>query len=127
MDTINLGELRTAFHTGGLRAVGVSASGGLFFVTAQPRSGGWVVLATTKGKQARGFRDPGKAIFLLHEIGVQKIVVDVSGWDLGRAAEEGRRRPDVSQRQRRVHGVAKLGVGLRDGAGVVVGDDPAAV
>lgn len=112
MDVISLGGLRTALQTGGLRAVGVTASGGLFFVTAQPRSGGWLVLATTRGKQARGFRDPGKAILLLHEIGVTKIAVDVSGWEPGRAAAEGRRRPDVSARQRRVHGVAKLVAGL---------------
>ena len=119
MDTINLAELRTAFQTGGFKRVGVTASGGLFFVTAQPRSGGWLVLATTRGKQARGFRDPGKAILLLHEIGCQKIAVDVSGWEPGRAAIEARRRPDVAARQRRVHGVAKRVAR----AGV---DDPAA-
>ena len=126
MDIINLGELRTAFQTGGLRAVGVSASGGLFFVTAQPRSGGWMVLATTRGKQARGFRDPGKAILLLHEIGVRKIAVDVSGWEPGRAAEEGRRRPDVSARQRRVHGAAAQVARVRGAPGLAVGDDPGA-
>lgn len=116
MDMISLAELRTALSTGGLRAVGVTASGGLFFVTAQPRSGGWLVLATTRGKQARGFRDPGKAIFLLHSIGAQKIAVDVSGWDSVRAATEGRRRPDISARQRRMHKLARVEL-LRDGVG----------
>jgi len=116
LDIINLDQLRIAFQTGGLRAIGLAASGGLFFVTAQVRnSGGWVVLATTRGKQARGFRDPAKAILLLHEIGVQKIAVDVSGWVPGRAAEERKRRPDVSVRQRKVHGVAKLVAGLGGG------------
>ena len=100
----------------GLRVVGVTAAGGLFFVTAQPRSGAWIVLATTRGKQARGFRNPAKAILLLHEMGVQKIAVDVSGWEPARAAEEGWRRPDVAARQRRVHGVAKQVAGLRGGA-----------
>lgn len=77
------------------------------------------MLATTKGKQARGFRDPGKAILLLHGIGARKIVVDVSGWDVARAAAEGRRRPDVSGRQRRVHGLAARVVDEagNDGAG----------
>ncbi len=119
MDRINLDQLRTAFLTGGLRTGGVAASGGLVFVTAQFRgSGEWVALATTRGKQGRGFKDPGKAILLLHEIGVKKIAVDVSRWEPARAAEEGRHRPDVSARLRRVHGVA--------GLVVVEGDDPEA-
>lgn len=119
MDMITLGELRAAFQAGGLRSVGVAAAGGLFFVTVQPRSGGWMVLATNKKKQGRGFRDLGRAVLLLHEIGVQKIAVDVSGWEPGRAAEEGWRRPDVAARQRRLHGVARLVAGLGDVAGEV--------
>jgi hypothetical protein len=128
MDVISLGELRASFRTGGLRTAGGPAGGGLFFVTVQPRSGEWMVLVTTRGKQPRGFRDPGKAILLLHEIGVRKIVVDISAWEPGRAAEEGWRRPDVSVRQRRVYGVAAQLAAFRAEAGVAEAeaDDPAA-
>jgi hypothetical protein len=77
----------------------------------QTRGGEWIVLATTRakkgmGRQGRAFRDPGPAILLLHEMGVRKIVVDVSAWDPARAGEEARSRPDVAARQRRVHGAA---------------------
>lgn len=106
MERIRLNELRAAFQTGGLRTVGVTGWGGLFFVTVQRRDGGWLVLETMRGRQGRGFRDPGTAIALLHAMGVRKIVVDVSGWEPARARQEGRRRPDVSARQRRVHKVA---------------------
>jgi len=109
MDNINLDQLRTAFLTGGVRTVGLAASGGLFLITAQLRdSGEWVVLKTTRGKQGRVFKDPGKAILLLHEIGVKKIAVDVSRWEPERAVAAGWRRPDVAGRQRRAHEAAAL-------------------
>jgi hypothetical protein len=101
--TLNLAEFRGALQSGGLRSVGVTASGGLFFVTAQPRSGGRIVLATTRGKQRRGFRDAGKAIAVLHDMGVRKVEVDTSEWLPEQAALSGPRRPDTALRQRRAH------------------------
>jgi hypothetical protein len=106
MSTMTLDQFRSAFQTGGLRSVGVTASGGLFFVTAVPRSGSRVTLATTRGKQERAFRDPGKAIAVLHAMGVRKVEVDTSEWSPEQAAFEGRRRPDTAARQRRAHQAA---------------------
>ena len=103
MSTMHLDRFRSALQTGGFRSVGVTASGGLFFVTAQPRNGERVTLATTRGKRARGFRDPGKAIALLHAIGARKVEVDTSEWSPEQAALEGRHRPDTAERQRRAH------------------------
>lgn len=103
MDTLNLDQFRGVFRAGGFRAVGVMASGGVFFVTAEPRSGGRVGLATTRGKGARGFRDAGKAIAVLHAIGARKVQVDTSEWTPGQAAAGARRRPDTAARQRRAH------------------------
>jgi hypothetical protein len=106
MSIMNLDQFRSAFQTGGLRSVGVTASGGLFFVTGQPRSGELVTLATTRGKLARGFRDPGKAIAILHEIGARKVEVDTSEWSPAQAILEGRHRPDTAERQKRAHEAA---------------------
>jgi len=107
MDAIlTLDQFRSAFQSGGLRSVGVTASGGLFFVTAQQRTGDRVSLATTRGKQIRRFRDAGKAIAVLHAMGARKVEVDISDWTPGQAAEEGRRRPDTAERQRRAHAAA---------------------
>jgi hypothetical protein len=32
------------------------------------------------GKAARGFRDPGKAIVFLHDLGARTVAVDMSAW-----------------------------------------------
>jgi hypothetical protein len=106
MQTMTLDQFRSAFQSGGLRSVSVTASGGLFFVTAEPRSGERITLATTRGKAARGFRDPGKAISLLHDLGARKFEVDTSEYAPEQAAGEGRQRPDTAERQRRAHAAA---------------------
>jgi hypothetical protein len=106
MSTMTLDQFRSAFRAGGLRSVGVRAEGGQFFVTAEPRNGERVTLATTRGKTARGFRDPGKAIAVLHELGAHKVEVDTSAWSPEQAAQDGRRRPDTAERQRRAHEAA---------------------
>ena len=101
MGAMNLDQLRTVFQAGGLRSVGISAEGSVFFVTAQPQTGERILLATTRGKQARAFRNPAKAIALLHEIGAHKVELDTSGWLP--AQEKPASRPDTAQRQRRAH------------------------
>jgi hypothetical protein len=106
MQIMTLDQFRSAFQSGGLRSVGVTAEGGLFFVTAEPRSGDPVKLATTRGKTPRTFRDPGKAIAVLHDLGARKVEVDTSAWNPDQAAPEGRRRPDTAERQRRAHEAA---------------------
>jgi hypothetical protein len=106
LNIMTLDQFRSAFQTGGFRTVNVVASGGLFFVTGAPRHGERVTLATTRGKQERGFRDPAKAIAVLYEIGVRKVEVDTSAWSPEQALVEGRRRPDTAERQRRAHEAA---------------------
>ncbi len=95
---MSLDQFRGAFRAGGLRSVGVTAAGGVFYVTAEPQSGGRITLATTRGKQPRRFRDPGKAIALLHAMGAHRVDVQ--------AAMAARTRPDTAERQRRAHEAA---------------------
>jgi hypothetical protein len=106
MTIMTLDQFRSAFRTGGFKSVNVIALGGLFFVTGAPRDGDQVTLATTRGKQRRGFRDAAKAIAVLHDIGVRKVEVDTSGWSPDQPTLEGRRRPDTAERQRRAHAAA---------------------
>jgi hypothetical protein len=103
---INLDQFRAAFRSGGLRSVSVHAAGGEFFITAEPRTGEQVTLATTHGGKLRAFRDPGKAIAILHEIGAHKVGVDTSAWSPAQANLLARRRPDTAARQRRAHEAA---------------------
>lgn len=100
---LTLNQFRSAFRSGGFQSVGIRGSGGEFFITAEPRSGGRVTLATTHGMRLRAFRDAGKAIAVLHEIGAHKIQLDTSAWSPAKAAIPGRRRPDTAERQRRAH------------------------
>lgn len=102
---VTLDQFRSAFRTGGFQSVSIRASGGEFFVTAQPRTGGRVTLATTHGKRLRAFRDAGKAIAVLHEIGAHHVQVDTTGWAPETAAPS-RKRPDTAERQRRAHEAA---------------------
>lgn len=106
MSSLTLDQFRSAFRSGGFQSVGIRASGGDFFVTAQPRSGGSVTLATTHGLRRRAFRDAGKAIALLHTIGAHQIQVDTSKWSLDEKASSRRKRPDTADRQRRAHEAA---------------------
>ncbi len=99
--TVNLDQFRAAFQAGGLRSVTVKGAGGEFFITAQPRSGERVTLATTHGRKARAFRDAGKAIAVLHRIGAHKVEVDTSAWSPEQARQQSR--PDTAERQRRAH------------------------
>jgi hypothetical protein len=103
---LSLDQFRTAFRSGGLRSVSVQAAGGEFFITAEPRSGERVTLATSHGGKLRAFRDPGKAIAILHEIGAHKVGVDTSSWLPAQANLLARRRPDTAARQRRAHEAA---------------------
>lgn len=103
---LNLDQFRSAFRAGGLRSISVMASGGQFFVTAQPQVGERVTLATTHGRKARTFRNPGKAIQILHEMGAHRVEIDTSAWSPAQAEVEGRKRPDTSERQRRAHQAA---------------------
>lgn len=103
---LNLDQFRAAFRAGGLRSVSVQAAGGEFFITAEPRTGERVTLATTHGGKLRAFRDPGKAIAILHEIGAHKVGVDTSAWSPAQANLLARRRPDTAARQRRAHEAA---------------------
>jgi hypothetical protein len=111
MDSLNLDQFRSVFQTGGFLSVGVTAKGGMFFISAQPQTGDAITLATTRGKKARAFRDPARAIAVLHDIGVRKVEVDTSAWSPGEAA--GLKRPDTAARQRRAHQAAEYDAWFR--------------
>jgi hypothetical protein len=111
MSHLNLDQFRSAFLTGGLRSVGITAQGSQFFVNAQPQNGDRITLATTRGKQARVFRNLAKAIAVLHEIGARKVEVDTSAWLPGETL--GPQRPDTAERQRRAHQAAEYDAWFR--------------
>jgi len=106
-ELLNLDQFRSAFRSGGLQSVTVRAQGGRFLVTAEPRTGQQVVLAKTHGGTHRSFRDPGKAITVLHRIGAHKVEVDTSDWSPEAAKADAPRRPDSAERQRRAHAAAE--------------------
>ncbi len=106
-ELLSLDQFRSVFRAGGLRSVTVRASGGSFLVTAQPRSGEQIVLAKTHGGTHRSFRDPGKAITVLHRMGAHKVEVDTSDWSPETAKADAPRRPDSAERQRRAHAAAE--------------------
>jgi hypothetical protein len=107
LDTsLNLDQFRSAFRAGGLRSILIIASGGQFYLTAQPRTGSRITLATTHGDKLRAFRNPAKAIEILHQMGAQKVEIDISSWSPAQAKLEGRKRPDTADRQRRAHQAA---------------------
>jgi hypothetical protein len=104
---INLDQFRAAFRSGGLRSVRIRAVGGEFFVTAKPQNGKRITLAVTHGKRHRAFRNPAKAIEVLHRIGAHRIEVDTVEWSPVQARLAAPKRPDTAARQRRAHEAAK--------------------
>ncbi|MGB6691315.1 MAG: hypothetical protein WBE76_26070 [Terracidiphilus sp.] len=105
--SLNLDQFRTALRSGGLRSVRLKASDGNFFITAKPQTGKRIALAATHGNKLRSFRNPAKAIEVLHRMGAHKVEVDTSAWSPDRAKLDGPKRPDTSERQRRAHQAAK--------------------
>jgi hypothetical protein len=103
----NLDQFRTAFRSGGLRSVQIRAVGGQFFVTAKPQNGRRITLAVTHGKRHRAFRNPAKAIEVLHRIGAHRIEVDTAEWSPVQARLAAPKRPDTAARQRRAHEAAR--------------------
>jgi len=104
--TVSLDQFRTAFRAGGFRSIVLTAAGGQFFVTAKPQTGESITLATTHTKKLRAFRNPAKAIEILHRMGVHKVQIDTTAWSPALAEAEGRKRPDTAERQRRAHQAA---------------------
>jgi len=103
---LSLDQFRTAFRAGGLRSISLTATGGQFFVVAIPRAGDPITLATTHGKKVRAFRNPARAIEILHAMGAHKVEVDTTAWSPAEAGIEARKRPDTAERQRRAHEAA---------------------
>lgn len=106
VDRLTLDQFRSAWRIGGLVAVDVTASGGRFFVEGPSRNGTTVTLSTAPDKSAREFRDPGKAIAVLHAMGVRSVVVNMADWVPELADQGSGRRADRSERQRRAHEAA---------------------
>jgi hypothetical protein len=125
---LNLDQFRIAFQAGGLRSILLMASGGQFFVTAVPHTGQRITLATTHGNKHRGFRNPAKAIELLHRMGAHNVEIDTSAWSPAQVELGGRKRPDTSERQRRAHQAAAHDAWFRQQVELAVreADDPQA-
>jgi hypothetical protein len=54
----------------------------------------------------RTFRNPAKAIEILHQMGAHRVEIDTSAWSPAESRLAGRKRPDTSDRQRRAHRAA---------------------
>src|SRR5690606_40580993 len=63
--------------TGGLTAVTIRAQGNAFFIVADFRSGGQVVLVRYSDRKPRQFVDPGTALKLVRSIGFGSATVDM--------------------------------------------------
>jgi hypothetical protein len=113
----DLEQFKAAARTGAFERIVLNASLAKFMVEGIPRKdaqgtfekGVRMVLSTSRRKRPRMFRDPATALKLLREIGVNKVEVQLAGWMPERAAEWGRKRPDMSDRLRFAHEYARPG------------------
>jgi hypothetical protein len=80
MHSMTLDQLRTTHETGGLTAVTIRAQGNAFFIVADFRSGGQVVLVRYSDRKPRQFVDPGTALKLVRSIGFGSATVDMIDW-----------------------------------------------
>lgn len=63
-------------------------------------------MASSRNTAPLAFRDPGKALALLHRLGALRIEVDTAAWAPNSAGGAAPRRPDTAERQRRAHAAA---------------------
>jgi hypothetical protein len=98
-------QLRATHRAGGIASVTLKAEGGAFIVAVATRSGEKGVLITTRAKTPRRFRDPGKAMLLLREMGIVTAQIDASRWKPG-AVQAGKARPDRAVAMKQAHEAA---------------------
>lgn len=80
MHSMTLEQFRTTHQAGGFSAAQLEASGKGFFIVADSRTGGRVVLVRHSDRKPRVFIDPGTAIRLLHDVGFGSVSVDMAAW-----------------------------------------------
>jgi len=80
MHSMTLEQLRATHETGGLAAATLKAEGKDFYIVADSRSGGRVVLVRYSDRKPRPFAEPGTALKLLREIGFGSVKVDMAAW-----------------------------------------------
>lgn len=80
MHSMTLDQLRTTHETGGLAAVTIQAQGKGFYIVADSRSGGRIVLVRYSDRKPRLFVDPGTALKLVRSIGFATATVEMADW-----------------------------------------------
>ena len=111
----DLEQFRAAAQMGVFERIAIVASLGKFMVEGIPRKdsqgvfekGVRLILCTSRRKRPRNFSDPSTALRLLFEMGVKNVEVHLAGWIPERAAEWGRKRPDMAERLRFAHEYAR--------------------
>jgi hypothetical protein len=114
---LNVHEFRAAFRAGAFKSILLKGGGGHFEIFGEPRTprrnlasaGEWLMLATTKGKKDRTFRNPETALELLCAMGVTEVRVELEHWHPTRVKEWARKRPDMAERLRFAHECARAG------------------
>lgn len=120
MHTLNLEQFRTTIATGGVLSVALVASGGVFHIEAQTRTGR-SILTKARSPQPREFRDLTKALGLLRGLGIEEAHVNARDWR-PEDAVPGATRPDSAAQLRAAHEAADLKRTLE--AAIAQADDP---
>jgi hypothetical protein len=103
-ERFNLPEFRSACRTGGFQSVILEGMSGCFALHARSREGGLVTLVTTRSRSGRIFKNPEDALRLLHRMGATRVEVAIDAWQ---PVKRPIRRPDSSERLKKMHGAAK--------------------
>ena len=121
MHNLTLAQLKTAHESGGIVSASVVADGPAFQISLETQNGQAARLVLTRSQQARMFRDPGKALALLRDIGILVGRFDTSGWTPEAGGQK--QRPDSSRKMREVHASANLVASLQSAVDEADADD----
>lgn len=102
MQHCTLDQFRALSESGGVVGVTLRANGGSFYIEAETRRGG-AVLVPQRGKNPRRFPDPRRALSLLREMGICEARIDARDWRPEQLGLEKASRPDSAAQLKAAH------------------------
>lgn len=103
MQTLDVSQAVAAVHAGGVLSAVLKAEGAAFYVELETRNAGMAALVTSNKRQPRAFRNPLKALEVIHELGLQSGRFVLEAWRPDEAAIERSGRPDRAAAMKQTH------------------------
>jgi len=101
--SFDVAQARAAVEAGGVLSAILRADKGAFYIELETRESGVAELVTSNGRERRAFRDPGKALEVVRELGVATGRFALEEWDTRAPRAKAWSRPDQAAHMKAKH------------------------